>query len=106
MTELRQEPALLDVWVAIDDDWSYLLDFDIVLTGYTFAGNVVSGLTSALTAITIATTDLAAGKITVSLTDTQITALGLGTHKWYITWTVSGLSRRVLAGNFKVEQYP
>ena len=107
MTELTQQPATLNITISIDDDFSYLVDFDINLTGYTFAGAVVKYPENSVeTAISIATTDLTNGQITISLTDAQITALGQGVHKWYLTWTVSGLSRRVLAGDFTIRKYP
>ena len=106
MTTLDQQPAKLDITISIDDDFSYLVDFDISLTGYTFSANVVKKLDGSETAISIATTDLASGQITISLTDAQIAALGEDKHKWYLTWTVSGLSRRVLAGDFTIRKYP
>jgi hypothetical protein len=96
----EQLPARLDLHVGLGDDLSLLVDFDIVLTGYTFAGAVVKG--GAETALTINSTSLATGQITIVLTDAQITALGVGTFVWYLTWTVSSASRRVLAGEFKV----
>lgn len=107
MTTLDQTPAELDIAISIDDDFSYLVDFDINLTGYTFAAGVVKYPENILkTTIAVANTDLANGQITISLTDAQIAALGAGTHKWYLTWTVGGASRRVLAGDFVVREYP
>jgi hypothetical protein len=102
MTTLSQTPGDLDIEVGMGDDLSLLLDFDIVLTSYTFAGAVVK--LDKETAISVANTDLSAGQITISLTDTQITALGTGHYRWYLTWTLSGTSRRVLAGDFTVKE--
>jgi hypothetical protein len=99
MTTFSQTPGELDIEVGLGDDLSLLLDFDISLAGYTFAGMVNS------TPISIASTDLANGQITISLSDTQITALGAGNHRWYLIWTLSGASRRVLAGEFRVMGY-
>jgi len=107
MTTLNQEPADLDIVISVDDDFSYLVDFDINLTGYTFSGYVVKQPEdNPLTAFTISNTDLTNGQITISLTDTQIATLGQGTHKYYLTWVVSGLARRVLAGDFTIRKYP
>jgi hypothetical protein len=106
MTNLQQLPAELNIEIAISDDFSYLFDFDINLTSYTFEGAVSKSPNGELTEFTIVETDLSTGQITVSLTYDQINALGVGTHTWYLSWTVSSTTRKVLAGNFTVKDYP
>lgn len=97
MTEtFEQIPGKLDIEVGMGDDLAFLLDFDIPLTGYTFQAFVDT------IAMTVTNTDLAAGKITLSLTDAQITALGTELHTWHLTWTLNGISRRILSGAFIV----
>jgi len=104
MTTFEQLPGELDIEVGAGDDLAILLDFDISLTGYTFESTVVKP--SGNTAITVTNTNLASGQITLSLTDVQITAIGVGTWYWYLTWTLSGASRRALAGVFTVKARP
>lgn len=100
MADLDQRPGELNITTTTSDDLSILLDFDIVLTGYTFTAFVEHDGTS--TAITIVNTNLATGQITISLTNTQLTTIGTGYHFWYLAWNDSSLDRRVLAGNFNI----
>src|SRR3990167_2807901 len=104
MAEFEQIPGELDIEVGLGDDLSMLVDFDIVLTGYTFSAKVEHAATT--TDITVTSTNLAVGQITMSLTDAQITAIGAGSHRWYLTWTTGTTSRRVLAGVFTIKPYP
>ena len=105
MTQLNQIPADLDITISVDDGFSYLFDSDINLTGYTFVAKVqASGGTE--TTITVTNTDLTNGQITLSLTTAQITAIGEGAHNWYLTWTVGGLPRRAVAGDFIIKRFP
>jgi hypothetical protein len=101
---IEQIPAAVSIEVAIDDSFSSLVDFSIVLTGYTVTAYVDKN-DGTQTAFTIATTDLAAGQVTMSLTKTQITAIGAGTHKWYLRYGNGTIERRAFAGNFTVYQY-
>lgn len=100
-TEFDQLPGRLDIAVGLADDLSLLLTFSINLTGYTVSGAVVKN--DVETAFGIANTDLTNGKVTISLTSAQITALQLGRCEWYLKWVVAGASRRVLAGDFYVK---
>jgi hypothetical protein len=104
MADIEQLPGELNITTTADDDLSVLLDFDVVLTGYTFVAKVEHYQTT--TTITVTNTDLAAGKITISLTNTQLTAIGAGIHKWYLNWTTGTTDRRVLAGTFTIQNYP
>lgn len=108
-TTVQQIPGALNIEVGLGDDWSYLLDFDVSLSGYTFDAKVVyiSNNTETSLSMSVANTDLANGQITLSLTDTQITTIGTGAqNKWYLIWTTGSTSRRILAGTFKVIAYP
>jgi len=104
MTDLNQKPALIDIYVASDDSFSSLVDFDIVLTGYTVTAKVMHDGTS--TAFTVVDTDLSAGQITISLTQAQITAIGVGKYKWYLHYVKTTTSRRALSGSFNIINYP
>ena len=101
---LEQVPAEVNIEVAIDDSFSSLVDFSIVLTGYTVTAYVDKN-DGTQTAFTVVNTDLAAGQVTISLTKTQITALGEATHRWYLRYGNGTIERRALAGNFKVTRY-
>jgi hypothetical protein len=103
MADLTQIPGTLNIKTTAVDDLSFLLDFDVVLTGYTFSSKVVA---NSLTSITVTDTDLSAGKITLSLTDVQLTAIGTGSFLWYLDWTTGTTTRRVLAGTFTIQNYP
>ena len=77
MATYTQIPAELDIEVGAGDDLSILLDFDISLTGYTFVSKVVQAYSGTETTVTCTNTDLANGQVTISLTDTQITSIGV-----------------------------
>lgn len=103
MTTYQQMPGRLDIEVGLGGDFSMLIPFKIgespfPLTGYTFESKV-DGV-----AITVTNTDLASGQITLSLTDTQVIALGAGKHTWYLIWTLAGISQRVFAGGFSIKE--
>lgn len=104
MATVKQIPGRLDIVLAQGDDMSILLDFDIDMTGYTFAASTdeVDGST---TTITVAETDLANGQITLTMTDTLSAAIAVGVHKWYLDRTNAGSQRRYLAGDFVVVDY-
>lgn len=100
MADLQQIPGALNITVTAIDDMSIALDFYASLVGYTFTAFVQSA--SASTAITVTAADLAAGQLTLSLTNSQLTTIGVGYHKWYLAWNTGTLDRRVLAGNFTI----
>lgn len=106
MATLEQLPAELNLEIGLGDDLSMPVDFSIDLTGYTFAAKVVRIPDETITDIAVANTNLATGQIALSLTDAQITALGVGNHRWYLIWTIGSASRRVLAGGFAIKAYP
>jgi hypothetical protein len=104
MTTLSQMPAELDIETTTRDDFSALLDFDISLVGYTFTSYVEHGTST--TAITVTNTSLANGQITISLTNAQLAAIGQDKHKWYLSWNDGTNDRAVLAGTFRINNYP
>jgi hypothetical protein len=105
MATITQVPGELDIVITAGDDVSIDLDFDIALTGYTFAALVVTdNETPTTVAMLVTNTDLATGKLNLSLTDVQTAAIGTGEFCWYLTWTItaSTLIRKVLRGKFSV----
>jgi len=104
MAKVEQVPGRLDIKMAQGDDLSILIDFDIDLTGYTFAASTVE-TDASTTTITVAETDLSNGQITLTMTDTLSDAIDEGVHKWYLDRTNAGAQRRYLAGDFEVVLY-
>lgn len=96
MADFEQIPGTLNVKVALGDDLVLPLQFSIALTGYTFVADM-GGQTPAQDV-----SQLASGILTLTLTDTQIAALGEGSFEWSLQWTLAGASRTVLAGAFRV----
>jgi hypothetical protein len=99
MATYDQLPATLGLRWTVGDDFSALLDFDIALVSY----SATAGIYSTITGVTVATfttsiTDAAAGKINISLTDAQTTAIGPGTFRWALVWTLGAVSRTSMEG--------
>lgn len=101
---IEQVPAHVDIEIAVDDSFSSLVDLSISLVGYTVTAFVDKN-DNTQTAFTVATTDLSAGQVTISLTKTQITAIGVGLHRWYLRYGNGTIERRAFAGKFTVYQY-
>ena len=104
MAAITQVPGKLNITTTTDDDLSVLLDFDVVLTGYTFVAKVEHNQNT--TAITVTDTNLSAGQITIALSNALLMAIGEGLHRWYLIWTTGTTDRRVLAGDFTIQNYP
>lgn len=87
----------------VGDDFAVLLDFNVDLTGYTFQARILldNQPSNRYQTITVTNTNLAEGRITLSLSDAQTQALGpLSNRKWFITWSQGSDIRTVLSGNF------
>lgn len=106
MAEYSQLPGELNINVGLGDDLVLNLDFDISLVGYVFIAKTISAFDGSETEWGVSGTNLAAGHLMLSLTDSQITTLGERIHRWYLLGTTGTYSRRYLAGNFEVKAYP
>lgn len=102
MTEFTQIPGKLDIEATHGDDFLFNLDFNIVLTGYTFSAQIVTIATNVLVPLTVTNTDLAAGQLQISLAKATLSGLANAKHHWYLDWTTGGKTRRILAGIFDV----
>lgn len=102
-------PDTLDIEFVGGDEVSILLDFDQNLTGYTFeapiylATSVRNGQVveyELAMNFTQTPVDLAAGKLNLSLNETQTGLLVLGSvYRWYLRWVAPGIvTRTVLSG--------
>lgn len=112
MVDFIQAPGILNITATHGDDFSFALDFDIILAGYSFVSKVITIATNTLVTITVANTDLPTGKLTLSIPKATLAGLSSATHHWYLDWNTSGDGatgvgpfRRVLAGTFKVVDY-
>lgn len=103
-------PSNLDIEFIRGDEFGCLLDFDQDLTGYTFSApvyvvaSVRAGVFTAGTTFlnfTITNVDLAAGKVNLSLTETQTQSFTPGTsYRWYLRWVApGGVTRTPLSGS-------
>jgi len=106
MTDFNQIPGKLDITATRGDDFSFALDFDISLSGYTFSAQVVTISTGTLVPLTVTSTDLTLGKIGISLIKATLSGLSVAQHHWYLDATTGGATRRFLAGEFNVVNYP
>jgi hypothetical protein len=106
-------PSTLNIQFVRGDEFGMLLDFDQSCVGYSFVtevyeiasvsnGVVTRGAT--FTTFTITNVDLAAGKINLSLTESQTEAFNLAkNYRWYLRWIAPGVViRTVLSGAISV----
>jgi hypothetical protein len=105
MADFTQIPGELNITVAHDDDFLFFLDFDIDLTGYSFVSKIITAVTNTPISMTVNNVDLPNGQISIALDATKMSKLALTVHHWYLDWSVSGKTRRVLAGTFTVVDY-
>lgn len=108
MADYTQTPGNLNILAVVGDDISISLDFDVVLTGYTFVSEILVQQYGATKKVpfTVTNNNLANGLITLSLTDTQTTAIGeCNKCPWYLKWTSSGAATTtVLSGQFTLNR--
>lgn len=119
MATFSQLPGGLDITFVQGDEVAIALDFDRDLTGFTIetkvyvtavyaaglggAGSVETVGTTAAT-FTISPTDLAAGQITIGLSEAQTALLSPSiAYRWYMRWVDTTLfTRTVLSGTVTV----
>ena len=81
--------AIYDLYMSQGDDFAQSMDVSGDYTGYSIAGSVKDS-TNTTTALTVAFTDEALGEFTISLTDTQTSALSNGVGHYDIEVTSAG----------------
>lgn len=104
MTTFSQLPGTLNLAFTRGDEFGASLDFDLNLSGYTVAAELLSVSSgSKMLDITITVTNAAAGQVSLSLTETQTASIPAGTYRWLLYWDAPGAVRRtVLAGIVEV----
>lgn len=98
-----QEPGKLNVSFTRGAEWSLLLDFSdpASIVGYTFTSGLYSTITGGLVqAITCTVVDAGLGKVNLSLTSSQTSAIPAGTYDFRVTW--GPVARRVYEGYCEV----
>jgi hypothetical protein len=86
-------------------DFASTIDFDgTTLVGYTVTASLISLVSSTVVqSFTTSIVDAAAGQVSVSLSDTQTTALAAGTYGWQLDWVAPGsVQRTALSGTVEV----
>jgi hypothetical protein len=115
MATISQLPAQLTLRKFRGDDLVVSLDFDVDLTGYTFAADIytLSAVTGNLGTVVTAAVDVGSfavgvvsyplGEITLTLSDSASDALDPGSYRWFFRWTSpTGDTRTVLNGSLEV----
>lgn len=105
MATYTQLPGPMHLSFKRANDFAAVVDFDgMTLTGYTVSAVMVSLVTgNTVQAMAASVTDAAAGKCSVSLTDSQTGALAAGTYGWQLDWVAPGsVQRTALSGTVEV----
>jgi len=119
MATFSQLPGTLDITFVSGDEVAIALDFDRDLTGYTITTAVyvtavyasggggtgfVTGIGETAATFSISNTNLAAGQITIGLSEVQTAALSPAiAYRWYLRWVDTGqVTRTVLSGTVTV----
>lgn len=97
-------PGTMNLAFKKSGDFSTLIDFDVSLASYSVSATVTSLVTGAtVIPLTTSVADAAAGQVSVSLTDTQTSALAAGTYGWQLDWVAPGsVQRTALQGTLEV----
>jgi hypothetical protein len=115
MATFSQLPGTLDIVFVKGDEVSIALDFDRDLTGHTITTAIyvtavyatggggsgfVTGVGETATTFAIQNTNLAAGQITIGLTESQTDALSPAiAYRWWMKWVdAANVTRTVLSG--------
>lgn len=95
MATYEQLPGGLNIALNKGDEFGILLDIDRDVTGYTFSAVVYSLVdASTIATPTLTVTNAALGQVNLSLTETQTSALGVGTYGMRVTWVQPGSVQR------------
>jgi len=102
--KFTQLPGAVDIEFLQGDSFTFQLDFNLDLTGYTFEAAIVLGDgTGTEVAMTVTPVDLAAGQIEVQLSAALSETVPRGINSWYLRWTVGAEVQTILAGDATVD---
>ena len=106
MAVIAQTPATLDIVAVKGDDLTVTLSVTESSVAYDWTGATVATAILDSTGATVATNFTTAtpanGTLTMSLTDTNTTTLGVGSYRYWLSVTKSSATRTWLAGAFTV----
>lgn len=104
MTTFSVLPGTLNVNVRQGDALSFVVDFDIGLTGYTVTSHVYSLVDGAtVQALTTSVLSASEGRVQCSLDSETTAGLADGTYKWQLRWDTGSESyRTAVEGVFEV----
>jgi hypothetical protein len=85
------------------DDFAATVDFSVPMTGHSVAASLHSVVTGQqVGTFTITMVDVAAGKVGISLTDSQTSSLAPGTYSWRMTSVQGSTNKTYLQGHAEV----
>jgi hypothetical protein len=101
MATYEQLPGTLNISFVRGDEFGTTLDFDVNLTSYTVAAELLS-VVSGSKVLDIASNVVSAanGQVAISLTETQTSSLAAGTYRWVFYWDAPGSVRRTVLTGF------
>jgi hypothetical protein len=102
MATIEQLPAVLDINIIQGDDLNIQLDVDENLSGYTFLAYVFQLNGSTQSVSTTLVTSALASTIQIDFPASITGSLPLATHRWWLEYEASGLTRTYAYGTFKV----
>lgn len=107
MATYSQDSGALHISLVQGDELGTVIDFTPTdLTGYTVTSDIhslVTGDTVATAAVSIVSAT--AGTVNVTLSESQTSALKVGTYGWRLYWDASGNVRRTaLSGTLEVKK--
>jgi hypothetical protein len=101
-------PGTLNIEVRRGDELGLMPDFSVSLAGYTVSAAVYSVVTgdTAGTMTAALYGDGSDGKVNLSMTEAETSALATGTYRWALTWTAPGsVARMALTGALEVKPW-
>ena len=108
MATISQAPATLDIVAVKGDDLTITLSVTESSVAYDWTGATVAtqilDTSGTVLATNFTTSTPANGALVLSLTDTNTTAIGVGTFRYWVSVTKSSATRTWLAGAFTVMQ--
>ena len=97
-------PGTLNLAFRKSDQFGTQVDFDVSLLGASVTSQIVSAVSGVtVAAFTTTLDDSAAGKVGISLTESQTSAIPVGTYNWNMVVTQTGdVQRTYLSGVVEV----
>lgn len=99
-----QLPGTLNLAFRRSDQFGTQVDFDVSLIGCSVTSQIVSAVSGqAVASFTTTLDDAGAGKVGLSLTESQTSAIPVGTYNWIMVVTQAGdVQRTYLSGVVEV----